>query len=482
MSQSVQAASRLRYRRLTCAPFPSTISGSNARFSHRHRRVTIFHEPPRHDPFAALRQPNFTVYAVGRLAATIAMTLLNAAIAWQVYEISGSAFQLAMLGLARFLPSLGLSLVGGAVADSYDRRRIVMLSQAVPLVASTTLYLATTRGFTDLPLFYGLVLLVALSAAFENPARQAMLPQVVKKDTFANAIVVSSTIQSLGFVTGPAVGGLMIAAAGVDGAYMVHMALIGTSIVALGFLKLRPPEGEPRKVSFAAIKEGVQFVYHRQVLFGAMTLDMFAVIFGGATALLPVYAKDVLEVGPRGYGLLSASLEAGALLMALAMVFLPPIKQAGRALLISVALFGIGTIVFGISRSFPLSLATYMFIGMADQISVVLRQTTVQLSTPDELRGRVSSVNMLFIGASNQLGAVESGLVAAVTNATFAVVSGGIGCLAVVGAVAAKMPELRRYTITPRVIATSTPVPVSTWAAAAAATSSDDERERLAEL
>ena len=436
----------------------------------------------RHDPFAALRQGNFLVYAVGRLAATIAMTLLNAAIAWQVYEISGSPFQLAMLGLARFLPSLGLSLVGGAVADSHDRRRIVMMSQVIPLAGSSALYFATTRGFDELPVFYGVVLLVALASAFENPARQAMLPQIVKKETFANAIVVSSTIQSLGFVTGPAVGGLMIAATGVDGAYLVHMVLIGISIVALGFLTLRPPEGERRKVSLAAIKEGVQFVYHRQVLFGAMTLDMFAVIFGGATALLPVYAKDVLEVGPRGYGLLSASLEAGALLMALSLIFLPPIKQAGRALLISVALFGIATIVFGISRSFPLSLATYMFIGMADQVSVVLRQTTVQLSTPDELRGRVTSVNMLFIGASNQLGAVESGLVAAVTNATFAVVSGGIGCLAVVGAVAAKMPELRRYQITSRVVATTTPLSVPAMAAAALVTPSEDERERLADL
>ncbi len=407
------------------------------------------HQEPRHDPLAALRQPNFATYAGSRLAATIAMTLLNAAIAWQVYEISGSAFQLAMLGLARFLPSLGLSLVGGAVADSHDRRRIVMAAQVAPFVTSSTLYFATTNDFTELPLFYGLVLLNALAASFENPARQALLPQVVTKEAFPNAIVVSSTIQSLGFVTGPAVGGLLIGWYGVDAAYLAHMALIGTSLSGLSFLRLRPIEGPRRAVSLDAIKEGVQFVWHRQVLLGAMTLDMFAVIFGGATALLPVVAKDILEVGPRGYGVLSASLEAGALIMALALVILPPIKQAGRALLITVALFGLGTIVFGLSRNMYLSVATYMFIGMADQVSVVLRQTTVQLSTPDELRGRVSSVNMLFIGASNQLGAVESGLVAAVTNATFAIVSGGAGCLAVVAVVWAKMPELRNYRITP---------------------------------
>lgn len=403
----------------------------------------------RNKPLTVLREANFSTFSAGRLAAAVAQTMLTAAIAWQVYDISGSAFQLAMLGLARFLPALGLSLVGGAAADSYDRRRIVMLSQVVPLAGSLVLYVATVRGAESLPLFYGVVLLIALASSFEGPARQALLPQIVSRQGFPNAILVSSTVQSLGFVSGPALGGALIRFAGVDGAYAVNMALICLSIASLTVLRLRPPEGERRTVSLAAIKEGVQFVAHRQVLLGAMTLDMFAVIFGGATALLPVYAKDILHVGPGGYGLLSASLEAGALVMAVSLIFLPPIRQAGRALLITVALFGLGTIVFGLSRSFPFSLAAYMFIGMADQISVVMRQTTIQLSTPDELRGRVSSVSQLFIGASNQLGAVESGLVAAATTATFAVVSGGIGCLAVVAAVTAKMPELRRYTVRP---------------------------------
>jgi MFS family permease len=403
----------------------------------------------RHDPFQALRQPNFAIYASGRLFATIAMTLLNATIAYQVYDISGSAFQLAMLGLARFGPALGLSLVGGAVADSHDRRKIVIITQFAPLITSVVLYLATTGDAIELPLFYGLVLLVALGSSFENPARQALLPQVVTKETFPNAIVVSSTIQSLGFVTGPFIGGVLIGVSGVEASYIAHMALVGGSLISLFFLRLRPVDGPRRAVSFAAIKEGVQFVRQRQVLLGAMTLDMFAVIFGGAQALLPIYAKDILEVGPKGYGVLVSSLEAGALIMALTLVIMPPIKQAGRALLITVAMFGLGTIVFGLSRNIYLSVATYVFIGMADQVSVVLRQTAVQLSTPDELRGRVSSVNMLFIGASNQLGAVESGLVASVTNATFAVVSGGIGCLTVVGIVATKLPGLRRYEITP---------------------------------
>ncbi|MEO8539014.1 MAG: MFS transporter [bacterium] len=406
-------------------------------------------EQPRHDPMAALRQPNFLLYSAGRVSSGMAMTMLNAAIAWQVYEISGSAFQLAMIGLARFGPSLGLTLVGGAVADGHDRRRIVMLTQLAPLITSLTLFLATINDSIQLPLIYGLVLFIAVASSFENPARQAFLPQVVSKETFANAILVSSTLQSFAFVTGPAVGGLLIGLTGVEGAYAAHMALIVVSLISLVFLQLREQEGARRAVSVAAIKEGLQFVWSRQVLLGAMTLDMFAVIFGGATALLPIYAKDILKVGGFGYGLLFASLDAGALVMAVALIFLPPIKNAGRALLGTVALFGIGTIAFGLSRDIYLSIGTCMFIGMADQVSVVLRNTTVQLSTPDDLRGRVSSVNSLFIGASNQLGAVESGLVASVTSATFAVVSGGIGCIAVVGAVWAKLPELRSYRITP---------------------------------
>jgi MFS family permease len=200
-------------------------------------------------------------------------------------------------------------------------------------------------------------------------------------------------------------------------------------------------------VSVAAIKEGVVFVWRHQVLLGAMTLDMFAVIFGGATALLPVFAKDILGVGALGYGLLSAAIDIGALIMSIGLVFLPPIRRAGKALILSIVVFGLGTIAFGLSRSFELSLFIYMLVGAADQISVVMRSTLVQLESPDALRGRVASVNGLFIGASNQVGAAESGFLAAVTNATFAVVIGGAACLSVAGAVIAGMGKLRRYEI-----------------------------------
>ncbi|MGH2587759.1 MAG: MFS transporter, partial [Dehalococcoidia bacterium] len=246
----------------------------------------------------------------------------------------------------------------------------------------------------------------------------------------------------------PALAGLAIARGGVGGAYVAYAGLIVIAIGTLLVLRPRAPEGERRRVSLAAIAEGVRFVRQRQVLLGAMALDMFAVLFGGAVAMLPIYAEEILKVGPRGYGLLTSSQAVGAFVTSVLLVALPPVQRTGRALLFAVAAYGLATAVFGLSRSFALSLVAYGLTGAADQVSVVMRHTTIQLATPDELRGRVSSVSMVFIGASNQLGAVESGLVAAVTSATFAVVSGGVGCVAVVGAIAAKMPELRRYRIT----------------------------------
>jgi hypothetical protein len=238
---------------------------------------------------------------------------------------------------------------------------------------------------------------------------------------------------------------MLIASAGIAAAYDAYAALVAASLLAMVFLRGGRQEPSGRPLSLAAIREGLGFVRRRQVILGCMVLDMLAVIFGGATALLPVYATDILHVGARGYGLLSSAAEIGALATSVVLAMTPPIRRAGRALLAAVAVFGAATVVFGVSRSFPLSLAAFVLVGVADQVSVVTRHTTIQLCTPDALRGRVSAVNFLFIGASNQLGAAESGFVAALTSAPFAVVSGGIVCLAVVALVAAAMPELRRY-------------------------------------
>ncbi len=373
------------------------------------------------------------------------MTLLRAAIAWHVFQISGSAFDLGLIGLVQFVPALGLTLVGGAVADAYDRRRVILATQATALVCSAVLFVTTQVGAASLPLLYCMVLLAAVASAFESPSRASLLPTLVAREHFPRVVTVAATNQALAFMTGPVLGGFVIAAGGVGAAYGVHVLLIAGSLLGMAFLHSPRSPSPIRSVQWQAIREGLVFVRRQGVVLGCMTLDLFAVLFGGATALLPIYANEILHVGARGYGILSASLEMGALAMSLLLVLLPPIRRAGPALLAAVTLYGVATIVFGLSRWFPLSVAAYMAAGMADQVSVVLRGTAIQLSTPDALRGRVSAVNMIFIGGSNQLGAAESGFVAALTSAPFAVVSGGIGCLLVVAIVALRIPALRRY-------------------------------------
>ena len=389
---------------------------------------------------------NLVAYLGSRFCSGTAMTMLRSAIAWHVFALTNSAFHLGLVGLVQFLPALTLTLLGGAVADTYERKRVIMLAQLVPLSCALTLFVATRGGFVSVPLLYAMVFVIACSAAFENPARAALLPTLVSRDIFPRAVTLASTGQALAFMSGPAGGGFIIAEFGIARVYSVYGLLIAGSLFGLALL--RPARAEPRRaMSWSGIREGLRFVRGNQVVLGCMSLDMLAVIFGGAAALLPIYATDILQVGAKGYGILSASLEAGALLSSFALVFLPPITRAGRALLAAVAVYGLATIGFGLSRWFPLSVALYMLVGVADQISVVMRSTAIQLSTPDALRGRVSSVNFIFIGASNQLGAMESGFVAALTTPTFAVVSGGIGCLVVLLIIGAALPGLRRYRV-----------------------------------
>ena len=385
------------------------------------------------------------LYLSARFAAATALTALRAAVAWQVFEVSGSAFHLGLIGLVQFVPALGFSLVGGAVADARDRRRVMMTAELVPLTCASALGGATAQGVAGLALLYALTFIVSIASTFENPAAAALLPSLVSREAFPRAVAAASTNRALAFATGPALAGLVIAEAGVAAAYWTTGALMAVSILALS--RLRTSLGEPRHTSldWRAIREGVSFVRHHPVVLGCMTLDMLAVIFGGAAALLPIYAADILHVGARGYGLLVSALDIGALLCSAVLTFLPPITRAGPALLLSVAVYGLATIAFGVSRWFPMSVAAYMVVGMADQVSVVLRSITIQLTTPDKLRGRVSSVNLVFIGASNQLGAAESGFLAALTSPTISVVSGGVASLLVVLGIALLFPELRRY-------------------------------------
>ncbi len=396
-------------------------------------------------PLTVLRDREFRLYVASRFLSSTGHAVLRAAFGWHVYALTGSAFQLGLLGVVQFVPALALTLYAGAVADARDRRSVILASQSAALVCAGLLAFATHREALPLPFFYAAVVAIAAAIAFESPAGQALLPALVPREIFPSAVTVQSIARTTAFASGPVLMGFIVAWGGIAAAYAIPTALLALSLALFARIRRRPPGGERRGVTLAAIREGLAWVRAQPVVLGAMTLDMFAVIFGGATALLPVYATDILGVGERGYGMLASSFEVGSLAGALVLLARPPVRAQGRALLLSVVAFGVATVVFGFSRSFPLSLAAYLAAGLADQVSVVMRSTLIQLATPDPLRGRVSAVNMLFIGASNQLGAAESGFVAAATNATFSVVGGGIGCLVVVAIVAARIPELRRW-------------------------------------
>jgi MFS family permease len=394
---------------------------------------------------AILRLGSFREYAVSRGANGLATGLLQALILWQVYAISGSALSLGIVGLVAFIAALVSSLIGGALVDSYDRRTILLVSQVVPGLGSLAMLAAIASNAANLQLIYGLVMVTGIAASLEFPARQAILPAVVPRHLFARALTVNSASSSLTSVTGPAIAGVLIAIGGVGAAYTAHVVLVAVAMLSLLPLRVHARGGGGGRLDLSAVREGLAYVFQRPILLGAMTLDMFAVLFGGARALLPVYAVAILHADAVGYGILSGSLEAGTLVMAVLLLMLPIPHRTGRLLLIAVALFGMATVVFGFSAWLPLSVAAYAMVGMADQVSMVMRHTMIQLTTPDVLRGRVTGVSSIFISASNELGALESGLVAAATGAVFAVVSGGLACVLVVALIAWRVPSLRRY-------------------------------------
>ena len=398
------------------------------------------------DLAAVLRVAPFRLYSLSRIASGIAQAMLQAIIAWQVYALSGSALDLGLVGLTRFAPALVVSVFSGVIVDTYDRRKILLAAQAVPALSSLIMLAAIANTQVSLALVYAIVFMIGVASAFEGPARQTLIPALVPRRLFSRAMTLNSSLQSLSAVSGPAVGGAFIAWQGIGGAYAVHCALVVVGILVL--LPVRAPHapGASRPgLSLAAVREGLTYLRSQPVVLGAMTLDMFAVLFGGAKALLPIYAVDILHADAAGYGILTASLDIGALVTAGVLVAVPPPTHTGRALLLSVAAFGLATIAFGVSRSLPLSVLAYAAVGAADQVSVVTRLNTIQLSLPDELRGRITAVNFVFVNASNQIGGLESGLVAAATSAVFAVVSGGFACLGVVAVMTWRNPALRNH-------------------------------------
>ncbi|MBK6513010.1 MAG: MFS transporter [Polyangiaceae bacterium] len=400
---------------------------------------------PRKSASSVLRRPSVRRWVLARLLSGIAMTSLRATVLWQVYDLTRSLALLGLVGLLSFLPAPIAALTGGVVADAYDRKRVVLIAQGVELVCALGLTALSSTPGAPLAALFGVFVVNFTALSFEAPARQSMLPRLVPREELPRAVTVMSAGQALAFVTGPTLAGFLLGWFGATVAFGVSVALIAVSI-ALVLAVHETVEAPARRpvVGLAALREGLKYVVGNKIVLGALSIDLFAVIFGGATAMLPVYARDVLQIGAKGYGLLAACLDVGALATSLVMIFMPPIQRIGRAILISVVVYGAATIAFGLSRSIPLSVATYFLVGVADQVSVVSRSTLVQLSTPDELRGRVSSVNMVFIIASNQLSVAESGFVAALTSPTFAVVSGGVMVFLVAVVVALLVPELWR--------------------------------------
>jgi len=361
--------------------------------------------------------------------------------------VTDSAFYLGVLGAVEFVPVIPASLLAGAVADTWDRRRIVIVAQLAALACAAALAFGADAGVPQLALILVIAFTLHTCGCFENPASAALLPGLVSRELFPAATVLNSNVRNLAAVSGPVLMGFATSYGSIALAYGIAAFLMALSILALA--RVRSPErtGAVGSVSTSAIREGIAFVRHQPVILGSMVLDMIAVIFAGVTALLPVYADQILGVGELGYGLLSASIQIGTLAMAGLLLVARPLERPGRALLLSVVIFGLATIVFGFSRSFALSVAALAISGMADQVSMVARSIILQLSTPDALRGRVNSVNMIFIGASNELGAAESGFLAAVTTATFSVVFGGVACVGVAGALAAAVPTLYGYRV-----------------------------------
>ena len=361
----------------------------------------------------------------------VAHQMLAVGVGWQIYALTGSALDLGLVGLAQFVPAFALVLAAGHAADRFDRSRVLQACMIVEACAAGGLALGSYRGWITETSIFALIFTVGAARAFQMPAMAALLPSLVPRELFPRAIASNSVATQSAVIAGPAIGGLVYVA-GPAAVYATSVALFLLTGVLVQLIRLarRPPRTE--KVDLDSVLAGIHFIRQRPVVLGAISLDLFAVLLGGATALLPIYARDILQTGPWGLGVLRSSTAVGALAMALYLARHPLRGHAGKLMFAGVATFGLATIVFGVSRWFPLSLVALMTLGAADMVSVVVRQSLVQLQTPDEMRGRVSAVNALFIGTSNQLGEFESGLTAAWFGTVPSVIVGGLGTLAVV--------------------------------------------------
>ena len=398
-----------------------------------------------HDPYRALRFRDFRLLFSGVFIAVVGEQMLSIAIGWELYERTGSALALGLVGLVQIIPVILLTLPAGHFADQFNRKQIVVVAQSVLAISSLGLAtLSYTHG--SLILIYGCLLIMGIATAFNDPASSTLLVQTVPESIYENAATWRSSSWQLASVLGPALGGLLIALQ--QSATLVYVLNAAAAFTYVGLMtQLRGRgkiAGSGERMTLNSLLDGVKFLRSTQVMLAAITLDLFAVLLGGATTLLPVFAKDILHVGPTGLGWLRAAPSIGAVCMAICIAHTPPFKKAGRVLLWAVAGFGLATVIFGLSHSFWLSLLMLFVLGALDNVSVVIRSTLLLVRTPNQMRGRVSAINSLFTSASNELGGFESGLAAQLFSPLLSVVGGGVGTILVVLCVALLWPEMRK--------------------------------------
>lgn len=407
----------------------------------------------KHDAYAVLKFKEFRLFLLARFATTIAIQMQSVIVGWQVYEMTKDPFSLGLIGLSEAIPFLGMAIFSGHLADIINRRKIILLSMSIYIACATLLLMFTYKLSFALTLYgttpiYLVMALIGFARSFLYPAQTAFMAQLVPRELYTNSSTWNSTTWHIAAVTGPALGGLIYGFFGIIPAYLTVIIFVIAGFFFFFNIKRKfmPPK-EIAESLIQSLSAGIRFVFKNQVLLGAFSMDMFAVLFGGAVAMLPVFAAEVLHVGPQGLGFLRTAPAGGAVIMAIFLAYHPPFRNSGKKLFISVAGFGLCIILFAISRNFYLSLFLLAISGMFDNISVIIRHTIMQLFTPDNMRGRVAAVNSIFVGSSNEIGSFESGLAARIMGLIPSVIFGGSMTLLVTGITAKIAPVLRKMNL-----------------------------------